>query len=355
MQFFTIIKRSKIARVMALVLPVICLAVLLATTAFAQNTYVITDGDQVIVHTTYASDPAKVLSEVGFQLSEGDIYTTQVTDGVSEITVQRSQRVTIQNCGQTQQVSSYGETLQELLDRLGIPTYGNYRVSQALDTVTYDGMQICVDYVVNQSETYTVEIPYQTTYCYDPTMEEGQERVITHGAAGQMLCSADVVYVNAQEQSRTILKETVVQQPVNQVVAVGTGENVGGKSELPLIGDGVIVLPTGEVLTYTGTKQFVATAYTKTDEGCDEITSTGSRVRVGVVAVDPKVVPYGTRMFIVTNDGAYIYGLSTAEDCGGSIKGNRLDLYFETDPECWEFGVRDCTVYFLGDANWRDL
>lgn len=355
MQLMLMLKKSKIVRIAALVLPVICLVVLLATTAFAQRTYVITDGDQVIVHTSYTADPKKALHEAGFRLDENDTYTTQTTDGVSEITVQRGQKVVINNCGEILEAHCNGETVQQLLDRLGIPTYGNYRVSEALHTATYDGLQINVDYVIHQTETYTVELPYQVTYCYDPTMEEGQERVITVGSAGQMLCSADVVYVNAVEQNRTLISETVARQPVNQVVAIGTGEDLGGKKDLPLIGDGVIVLPSGEVLTYSSVGQFVATAYTKTDEGCDEITSTGSHVRVGVVAVDPKVIPYGTRMFIVTNDGAYIYGLSTAEDCGGSIKGNRLDLYFETDPECWQFGIRDCTVYFLGDANWRDL
>ena len=111
--------------------------------------------------------------------------------------------------------------------------------------------------------------------------------------------------------------------------------------------DGVIVTDDGQILTYSHSDQFKATAYTHTDEGCDMTTATGTTVRVGTVAVDPKLIPYGTRMFIVTNDGAYIYGVGTAEDCGGAIKGNRLDLYFPTDPECWDFGVRMATVYFL--------
>ena len=79
-------------------------------------------------------------------------------------------------------------------------------------------------------------------------------------------------------------------------------------------------------------------------------TAIGTLCRVGAIAVDPKYIPYGTRMFIVSNDGSYIYGLSTAEDCGGAIKENRIDLYFETTSECFKFGRRTCTVYFLGDA-----
>ena len=155
------------------------------------------------------------------------------------------------------------------------------------------------------------------------------------------------------EKDKEILEETVLQQKVYQIVAIGTGENVGAKNTKPLIGDGVIILPTGEILTYSKSEQFVATAYSKYNAGCDDWTATGTRVRRGVVAVDPTVIPYGTRMFIITNDGKYVYGVSTAEDCGGSIKGNRLDLYMDTDPECFQFGVRDCTVYFLGDASWN--
>jgi len=76
-------------------------------------------------------------------------------------------------------------------------------------------------------------------------------------------------------------------------------------------------------------------------------TSTQTRVRVGTVAVDPRVIPYGTRMFIVTNDGEYIYGVCTAEDCGSWIKRKRVDLYYPTMREVNKFGVREATIYFL--------
>ena len=74
---------------------------------------------------------------------------------------------------------------------------------------------------------------------------------------------------------------------------------------------------------------------------------TGTTVHKGTVAVDPRYIPYGTRMFIVSNDGAYVYGIAVAEDCGGDIKGDRMDLYFPTFDECIQFGRRVCTIYFL--------
>ncbi len=346
-------RSSRLMRVLILLLSVACVCGLLAQTVLAQNTYVIKDGDQVTVHTTYATDPDKILSEAGVDLSAEDFYTTGEEDGVAQICVQRAMEVSIDHCGTPVQVNSYGESLEALLDRMAIPSEGDYSVSVPLSTQTYDGMQVRIDHTVNAQETYTAALPYEITYCDDPTLALGEEKILTPGQDGSVLRTDAVVYVNTQEQSRTTLEETVTQQPVNQVVLKGTGENVGGSNDKPIIGDGVIILPTGEVLTYNRAEQFRATAYTKTDDGCDDYTATGSLVHWGVVAVDPSVIPYGTRMYIVSNDGAYYYGLSTAEDCGGSIIGNRLDLYMETDPECWQFGVRDCTVYFLGDANWR--
>lgn len=345
-------KKRVVLRWLALVLSVGCLVALLALTAFAQNTYVITDGDQVTVYSSFTADPAKVLDEVGVQLSDQDYYTTEAGEGVSEITVQRAMPVSIDNCGQQIETTCYGETVEALLDRMGIAKGGTYQVSVPLNTETYEGMTITVTSIVETAETYTVEIPFTTTYCEDPTLPVGQEQILVAGQPGQMLCQANVEYQNAAEQRRTVVQETVLEQPVNQLVAVGTGENVDGEA-MPIIGDGFIVLPTGEVLTYTHTDTYVATAYTKTDDGCDDFTANGTQVKVGVVAIDPSVVPYGTRMFIITEDGQYIYGLCTAEDCGTGVDGKRVDLYMETTAECFQFGVRDCTVYFLGDANWR--
>lgn len=342
-------RKSLFLRIASVVLPLIILLTVLAPTAFAQTTYVITDGDYVRVHTTNATNPVDVLSEAGFELGEDDTYTSQPGDGVSEITVQRSQMIDITYCGKTIQASSYGETLETLLNRLGLNAQGEYSASLPLNTKTYDGMEVVIDCVVEMKQTYTVDVPYETVYCNDPGLPEGVEQVRVAGVTGQMLRTANVVYVNSQEVSHTVVEETVTVQPVNQIIMVGTAvvPDTTLDNRMPTIGDGVIVTADGEILTYSHSAQFRATAYTHTDEGCNMITSTGTTVRLGTVAVDPSVIPYGTRMFIISNDGKFVYGVSAAEDCGGAIKNDRLDLYFATNAECMQFGVRDCTVYFL--------
>jgi len=240
------------------------------------------------------------------------------------------------------------ETVGQFLQRLDETMEGRYETAMDLDTQVAPGMQIPVYWMLEREETYTAELIFGVVYVEDPTLPEGEQKVLADGKTGLASRKVRVIYRNSRELSRELLEETVVQAPVDQVIAVGTGEQVGSQRVMPLIGDGVIVTAEGEVLYFTHTEKFVATAYTKTDPGCDDITSTGTQVRVGVVAVDPKLIPYGTRMFIITDDGEYVYGIATAEDCGGSIKNYRLDLYFDTDPECQAFGIRDCTAYFLG-------
>ena len=346
-----VVKRKKsIIRMAVLAIP-LALLLLLSQTALAQNTYVITDGDRVVVYTSSATDPAAVLDEAGLALGADDTYTTQTGIGISEIKVQRSVLVTVDNCGETLKVNAKDETVASLLKRLGIQVDGGTTVSAPLEVTVAEGMKITVTRSVQNTETYTAAIPYETVYCYDTNLPAGQESVVTEGADGLLLCTANVVYVDGQESSRTVLQQTVVRQPVNKVVAVGTGTDipVSKFSDRGLvITEDQIILPTGEVLPYKGTMQATGTAYTHTDAGCDFYTATQTYVHIGTVAVDPRVIPYGTRMFIVSNDGAYIYGVSTAEDCGSSIKNDRIDLYFPTRGECLEFGVRDCTIYFLG-------
>lgn len=399
-------RMTMLKRTTALIVPVICIVMLLAQTVFAKNTYRITDGNRVVIHTTYSTDPATVLDEAGLELGADDTYTTQSGAGVSEITIQRLQSITIEQWGVTQQVTSYGETVEALLSRLNVTLTSDDLVSVSLDTQTRDGMTITISRSTTIEEVTTVSIPYEVVYCYDPTLSAGEECILTPGVVGQLLRTETVSLLDGQEVLRTVIREDVLTQPVTAIIAVGTyTQQMAPETEpteppvttapptttvppttvpettvppttvpettvppttvpptteapseeastapadnKPIITNGTITTPEGEVLTFSYAAVFKATAYTHTDPGCNEWTSTGTHVRVGVVAVDPDVIPYGTRMYIVSNDGQYIYGEAVAEDCGSSIKNNRIDLYFETDAECWAFGIRNCTIYFL--------
>ena len=342
-------KKVLLIRTAFILIPMLTAIVLyLSVPAFAKNTYVITDGSRTFTYSTYATDPVQVLGEAGLELDENDTYTTHTDSGTSAITVQRSQSVTIEQYGESITVSAFDETVGELLSRLNIVLESDDVLSISPETPVYDEMTFRIDQVLYLDQSYTLPIDYETTYCYDSSLPAGSETVLTEGVSGELLCTATVTYINGQETARTVHSESVAAAPVTEVIAIGTAEaEAADPDAMPVIGDGYIILPTGEVLTYTGTMQVTATAYTHTDAGCDTITATGTTVHIGTVAVDPRYISYGTRMFIVSNDGFYIYGISTAEDCGGAIKGHRVDLYMPTKSDCLEFGRRSCTIYFL--------
>lgn len=325
---------------------VLALLALISQAALAK-TYVVTDGDRVVTYTTFASEPETVLEQLGLSLNQNDTYTTQAVEGAAAITVCRAQKITVHYHGQTTLVTSFGETAGELLSRLGLDVTGEDVVSHGLEEETYDGMELRVDRPEILRQVYTAAIPHPVSRCSDPTLPVGTEAVLTPGTDGEMRCTAEITYLGGQEASRQVLSETVTRQPVAEIIAVGTG-SAPAVSEKPVIADGRITLPTGEVLTYTRTDTVRATAYTHTDRGCDTVTATGTRVHRGTAAVDPRFIPYGTRMFIVSSDGTYVYGIAAAEDCGGDIKGDRMDLYLPTHAQCTAFGRRVCTVYFLG-------
>ena len=347
------IKRSALERKMwfirvaAILLPLAIAFLLLSQTAFAQTTYVITDGSRVLVHTTSATDPEDVLGEAGLKLGADDTYTTQAGADSSQIRVRRGQRVFIDYYGERMEVSSFGETVEQLLNRLNLSWDEADLISLSLGSQTYDGMELAIASVIQENQTYTAVLSHETVYCSDASLPEGEEKILTEGVDGQLLCSARVTYVNGQESERQILTQQVTTQPVTEVVAVGTGEAEASREEtrMPIIDEDTITLPTGEVLTYTGVITSSATAY------CDKgKTAIGTEARMGAIAVDPSVIPYGTRMFIISKDGEYVYGIATAEDTGSRkhIIGTRIDLHFDTKEECIQFGNRDCLVYFLG-------
>lgn len=91
-----------------------------------------------------------------------------------------------------------------------------------------------------------------------------------------------------------------------------------------------------------GTVVYVsATAYSAYDPGCGHYTASGTRLRHGVIAVDPSFIPLGTRVYIPG------YGEAVAEDTGGAIVGNIIDIAFDTHEEALAFGRQDLEIYIL--------
>lgn len=299
-----------------------------AQPAHADNTYIITDGDTKIVHISAHTDPQDVIEEAGFELGKADKYsTTETRDGDTKIEIQRIQTVTVNCDGKTELYGTYGTTVQHILDVLGITLGEADRTSYAPTAETFDGMVLDVIRVTFRTEEYEETVSCDFTYYEDASLSGSETLVLQQGRDGKVRRTAYVTYENGVEVHREILKENVLVAPTK----------------------GLALCAPGAVAEATGTSRTLSclgTAYSC--DGRPGITATGTVVHLGTVAVDPKVIPLGSKLFITSDDGRYVYGYATAEDTGGLIKGNRVDLYYNTTAECIQFGARRVTVRVLG-------
>ena len=352
--------RNVVFRLMALILMIGVFGGLFSQSVFARNSYVITDGETVTVHQSYSTDPDVVLDEVGIELSDEDTYTTSYNDGVSRIDIQRMQLVTVDCRGEQRTVGTYGETVQQLMDRLGIVIGAQDIVSCELDQQTYDGLRVDIILRETRYEEVEVVVPYDTKYYEDAELEPGEEIVLIEGKDGVIRSKERVSYENGREISRESATTTVISEMVTRLVVRGPENVLRAQPDEPEYvvrstaakidtgrSDNTITTAGGMTYTYSDKLSVTCTAYSC--EGYTGITATGTVARVGAVAVDPRYIPLGTKMYIVSNDGQYVYGYCIAEDTGGSIKGYKIDLYFDTVDECWDFGVRSCTAYIIED------
>ena len=346
---FAIERKDLVIRTVGALGLVLVLVVALAMTVFAETTYRINDGGRQLIHRSEATETAAVLAEAGLELAPGDLVTSE--DGLlaTTITIDRAMNVTIDYYGEIKEVFGYeDETLADVLAREELTWTEADTLSQELDTVVYEGVNLAITSIVVEEQNYTETIAFETTYVDDDNMKKGAEKTVTEGQNGEKSITAKVTFVNGKETEREILNEEVITEVVDEVIAVGTGKNVKNyKNGSVVIGNGTIILENGKVLSYSGSRTVKATAYTSTDPGCNNRTATGTKVRWGTVAVDPRYIPYGTKMFIVSNDGYMIYGEAVAEDCGGAIKQDKIDLYMPSRSQCLSFGRRTCTIYFL--------
>ena len=184
-------------------------------------------------------------------------------------------------------------------------------------------------------------------------MAKGTEAVTTAGKNGSTVYTYKLTSIDGAKPTSKLVK-TKTTNPVTQVTSYGTRVPAPSLSGLSQSRDYITNIDDekGTITTVSGSTYSVrrkltcsATAYTA---HAGARTATGRKAAVGVIAVDPRVIPYGSRMYIQTTNGSMLYGIAVAGDCGGGIKGNSIDLYFNTLSQCYSFGRRMCTVYVLG-------
>ncbi len=323
---------------------VLVTALCIGVSAFSVETYIIRDGAETITHMSYVKDTEALLQSIGKDLGELDAtYAVENEKGEIELTVMRSGTVSVTADGNTTTVEvRHDDTVAKALERAQVTVGEIDEVSQPQDSAVQYGSNITVARITVTESTKTVEIPYEDKVKKNNSQYVGYKKVIQKGVNGKKEQVVETKTRDGVVVSETVMKETVITQPVTKIVEHGTkvAANVIG-------GSGTITSRDG-ALRYTKVIDVVATAYSAEEHYTNQWTASGARARVGLIAVDPRVIPLGTRMYITSADGkSWVYGYAVAADTGGAIKGNKIDLYFNTVRECNNFGRRRAKVYIL--------
>ena len=190
---------------------------------------------------------------------------------------------------------------------------------------------------------------------YNDEMEKGTYKVVRDGNDGVKSSVYTVRYENGVETSKVLTSEFIDKKPVDKIVENGTKVITIYNRTGSAVRESTLITPAGKELNFNRVITVSATAYDLSYESCGKnpgdrgygITASGMRARYGVVAVDPRVIPLGTKLYIESADGSWVYGEAIAGDTGGAIKGNRVDLFFNTRSECMSFGRRTAKIYIL--------
>lgn len=222
--------------------------------------------------------------------------------------------------GQNLKIVTGKKIVKEILAELELVLNPEDKTIPALDGFVEDTVQVIRVVKKIIEERKVLAYPIEENESADLYL--GEQRILQKGEKGIEKDVYEVVCEDGQEVARHFLEKVKVKEPVKQIVALGTRQTVsrGGNS-----------------LKFTETYKMTATAYTHTGNR----TATGIWPSVGVVAVDPRVIPLGTRLYV---DG---YGYATAADVGGLIKGKRIDVFLETKEETRRWGRRDVQVFVL--------
>ena len=311
------------------------------TVKSAVQTSVTADGKVKTVSLHYGDTVAQALSQADVTLGKNDVVTPQPAEKVTagtDIQIKRKFSVSITADGQTKSALVSEGTVAQALAELGSEDI----VSVKKDAAVTEGMKITVSRVTYKEVTVTQAIAFQNKNQTSNSLYKGQRKIKEPGKSGSQSVVTRQKLVEGKVAASQVLSTTVLQEPVDQVTIVGTKKKPAGVAAIN--GDGTITDQNGNTVAY---KRYITgrcTGYTGGGR-----TSTGKAAAFGLVAVNPNIIPYGSRLYICSPNGKVVYGYAIAADTGGGVMDGRIvaDLYFDSVGQCRSFGIRNMNIYVL--------
>lgn len=299
----------------------------------AKQVHIVKDNEKKTVWTV-SNTVEELLAEQNIEISVNDQVYPNLDENIennSEVTIDLAFLIKVNDGGKEEEVYTTSITVEDFLKQQEIVLNELDRVENDLTATLTADDTINIIRVEKSTETVQEKVDYATVTQKDSSLLKGSQKVITQGQEGLVNKEYEVVKENGVVVSKTLLKETKVKNAVDKVVAVGTQVSVAQASR------GSVT--SGEELTVT------ATAYTPYCTGCSGVTATGINLRnnpdLKVIAVDPSIIPLGTKVYV---EG---YGYAIAGDTGGAIKGNKIDVFFPTKSQAYNWGRKTVKIRIL--------
>ncbi len=308
------------------------------------NEVTINHNDEAVTVYIANGTVADALDKAEIELEENQVVVptadTLIT-GDTEITVCDAKTVTVTSDGYTKEVDLPLGNIVDALNGAGYKIDDNDMLSVSRKSNTEDISEVTIQRVTYEVETATEKIAYKTVEKTSDKVDFGQTKVMTKGKKGLKEVTRKWKYVDGKKVSSEELSSKTIKKPVDKVVAFGTkGSSSSG-------GAGTFKDIYGNTVAYSRVVTGSGTAYTAP---AGALTATGVPAYHGGVAVNPNIIPYGSKLYITSTDGSFVYGYATAVDTGGALMDGSavVDCFYYSYGECVNFGRRNVNVYVIG-------
>lgn len=286
---------------------------------------------------------AEVLEQAGVTLEKNQIAYPALDSKITKdltIRVLEAKEIELTADGETKDVLVPLGVLEESLRLAGVKVGKDDILSEERNSSVENISKLTIERVTYKDVTESEKIDYDTVKENSDKVELGETEVKTKGVEGEKAVVSRVKYIDGKKDSSEVVAEKVIKKPVDEVILVGT------KGAASAGGAGTFTDENGVEVSYKYMLSGSGTAYTAP---AGSLTATGNTVYVGGVAVNPNLIPYGSKLYIESVDGSFVYGYATAIDTGGALMDGSavVDCFYFTYDECASFGRRDVNVYVI--------
>ena len=240
-------------------------------------------------------------------------------------------------------------SVADAIDAAGIEVDDDDLINVGLSEPLNTNTNIVINRVEYVTEVKLEAIDYATEYKEDDSYVVGFSKVLVDGEEGELAKTICHTYVDGKLASSDVVSTEVTEEPVDEVIVQGTADvnPIAAMSISQLdVPDYLALDENGVPTSYSNVLTGKSCAYSANPSAK---TASGRQVKVGYVAVDPAIIPYGTELYIVSTDGKYVYGYAVAADTGTALLDGRIlvDLFMESYDASCDWGAKQVNIYIL--------